>query len=123
MLTPHGAFPSVAGLLLRNGSSVYELFASCMQRSWLPAHVMAAIGVTHAPLAGRSELQNSRRYRLASTLVDPRTGHKVVGCPKYPHDPDLMIEPARLATVVHRLWTRDEDRRRANGHDHPAPDI
>ena len=113
LLTPHGALPSVAGLLMRNGSSVFELFSSCMQRSWLPAHVLAALGVTHAALAGRSELQSSKRYRIASTLVDPMSGRKVIGCPKYPNDPDLMIDAARLATVVERLWVRDHESRRA----------
>ena len=34
------------------------------------------------------------------------------GCPRYPEDPDLVIEPKRLAVVVSRLWERDAEWRR-----------
>lgn len=112
ILTPHGAFPSVWALLLPPATACFEIFSSCMTSSWLPAHVMEALQVRHALLAGRSPLQRSKRYRLRSALLDPKSGRPVSGCPKYPEDPDVAIEPKRLATVVSRLWERDADWRR-----------
>ena len=112
ILTPHGAFPSVWALLLPPGTACFEIFSSCMTSTWLPAHVMRSIQVKHEPLAGRSPLQSSKRYRIRSALFDPKSGRPVSGCARYPEDPDVAIEPKRLATVVSRLWQRDADWRR-----------
>ena len=79
-----------------------------MRQSWLPPHVMRALGVLHVPMnTHRSKLQEDRETRLSFGLVDPATGRDIArGCPKWPHDPDLRVDAERLATVVSRVWDR-----------------
>ena len=86
LVTPHGAWPSVWGLFLRPGAAIVEIFSACMATTWLPPHVVRRLRLRHIVL-NRASLGRSR------ILVDTRSGARVEGCVKWPHDPDILIEP------------------------------
>ena len=99
LITPHGAWPSVWGLFLQPGAAIVELFSACMTYTWLPKPILKQLGLRHYRLG--------RNLGKMRQLVDAQSGKIVHGCPQWPHDPDLLIEPAeRLATRVERLLAR-----------------
>ena len=84
---------------MQPGAAIVELFSACMTYTWLPKPILKQLGLRH--------------YRLGRNLgkmrqpVDAQSGKIVHGCPQWPHDPDLLIEPAeRLAARVERLLAR-----------------
>ena len=107
LVTPHGAIPSVWGLLLRRGAAVYEIFSACMVRSWLKPDVMQALEIDHQYLASsaKSHMQADPRNRIKPRLVHPISKQPISGCPNnHANDPDLDISAEKLSAVVARLW-------------------
>lgn len=86
LITPHGAFPSVWGLLLPRGACLLEIFTKCFPYSWLPRPVLRALNVRHSSI-------NSWTTHGSLKLIHPKSGEvlrKGMECPWNVFKPDML---------------------------------